>query len=193
MFFVLSHDVFSPSKILIHDFLEKSMALFKFWWNGVYIAFKIILKILRNQRLPVSWLRLSRIKQREDGKDVHFEIFELNHNWTIKVILRAIYCFLAICGKIASIRNGWVVGKGNLEGDQLSFRCQQNYTLDGPQRLTCQFNRSWSGRKPTCKGTKSMICVGKLFLFSWHFILFLHKATIYHRLRFFYSIKLLKW
>ena len=127
------------------------------------------------------------------GKDVHFEILKLNYNWTIKVILRAIYWFLAICGKITSLRNGRVFGKGNLEGDQLSFRCQQNYVLDGPQRLTCQFNRRWSGRKPTCKGTKSMVYVGKLFLFSRRFILLMHKATMYSRLRLFYSIKLLKW
>ncbi|CAB4020214.1 Hypothetical predicted protein, partial [Paramuricea clavata] len=58
---------------------------------------------------------------------------------------------LAICNLIRSISNGWVYGRGNLEGDKLSFRCRTDYILDGEQFIKCTGNRRWNATKPTCR------------------------------------------
>ncbi|CAB3988648.1 sushi, von Willebrand factor type A, EGF and pentraxin domain-containing 1-like [Paramuricea clavata] len=58
---------------------------------------------------------------------------------------------LAICNTIRSIGNGWVYGRGNLEGDKLSFRCRTDYILDGEQFIKCTGNRRWNATKPTCR------------------------------------------
>ena len=58
----------------------------------------------------------------------------------------------AVCRRIQRIGNGWVDGKGYLEGDTLSFRCTTDYVLDGERSITCTGNRRWSHRTATCRG-----------------------------------------
>ena len=59
---------------------------------------------------------------------------------------------LAICSRIINLPNGNVFGKTYLDGDQLRFQCLQGYVLDGKQSITCLSNRTWSARKPLCRG-----------------------------------------
>ncbi|XP_028394556.1 sushi, von Willebrand factor type A, EGF and pentraxin domain-containing protein 1-like [Dendronephthya gigantea] len=58
---------------------------------------------------------------------------------------------LAICKTIRSITNGWVDGRGNLEGNVLRFRCRRDYVLEGEPQITCTENRRWSAAEPTCR------------------------------------------
>ena len=65
--------------------------------------------------------------------------------------------FSAVCRKILSIDNGQVTGNGNVEGDEIEFRCSTNYTLVGDQVLRCTNKGRWNTSQPKCKGNAIII------------------------------------
>ena len=65
--------------------------------------------------------------------------------------------FSAVCKKISSINNGTVIGNGNVEGDEIEFRCYGNYTLVGDHVLRCTDKGRWNTSQPKCKGNAIII------------------------------------
>ncbi|CAB4020153.1 Hypothetical predicted protein [Paramuricea clavata] len=59
---------------------------------------------------------------------------------------------LAICNQISSIEDGQVIGSGFLEGDEISFLCNQNHVLVGEKFLRCTNIGRWNASEPKCKG-----------------------------------------
>ncbi|CAB4000098.1 Hypothetical predicted protein [Paramuricea clavata] len=97
-------------------------------------------------------------RSRTDGSYVHFRCFSGHQlvgsstlvcndgRWSDQIPK----C-LAICNPIRSIANGWVYGRGDLEGDMLRIRCRTDYILDGERLIKCTGNRRWNATKPTCR------------------------------------------
>ncbi|CAB4031772.1 Hypothetical predicted protein [Paramuricea clavata] len=64
---------------------------------------------------------------------------------------------IAICRKIFSIKNGEVIESRTLEGDEISFVCNENYLLVGENVLRCTSNGRWNASEPKCKGDQKFI------------------------------------
>ncbi|KAG0721266.1 Sushi, von Willebrand factor type A, EGF and pentraxin domain-containing protein 1 [Chionoecetes opilio] len=65
-------------------------------------------------------------------------------------------CFLICkdCGEMKAPKHGFAMGVGTHYGDQVRFRCQQGYSLQGEALVTCQASGGWSSLTPTCQGVK---------------------------------------
>jgi hypothetical protein len=61
---------------------------------------------------------------------------------------------IATCNKVSSIENGQVTGDRFLEGDEISFLCNQNYVLVGEKVLGCTNTGRWNASEPKCKGNR---------------------------------------
>lgn len=50
----------------------------------------------------------------------------------------------------SSIPNGFVNGRGSVEGSLYQFSCRQGYSLVGANTLYCNDQGNWNGSIPTC-------------------------------------------
>ncbi|KAK5870183.1 hypothetical protein PBY51_024838 [Eleginops maclovinus] len=68
-------------------------------------------------------------------------------------------CTAVRCPLLESPENGHV-NCSNIDpmfNSQCSFTCNQDYSLDGHDLLTCDRNGNWTGDKPTCKALESQL------------------------------------
>ena len=61
----------------------------------------------------------------------------------------------ASCEALENIPNGSFSPAGGIYGDVVTYHCNEGYQLNGTDKRTCQSNRKWSGRAPTCVGRQS--------------------------------------
>ncbi|XP_022794080.1 complement factor H-related protein 1-like [Stylophora pistillata] len=58
----------------------------------------------------------------------------------------------ASCVPPLDIHNGRVLGKYFGHGKTIDYRCNGDYTLEGPRRLTCE-NGKWISNPPVCRAS----------------------------------------
>ena len=69
-------------------------------------------------------------------------------------MLNAIVC-IGYCDEPMAPANGGMNSTGNMEGDTVTYFCNEGYNLSGDANRTCQSNGSWSGILPKCDSTFS--------------------------------------
>lgn len=61
------------------------------------------------------------------------------------------FFFPAECSLLpSSIANGFVNGRGSVEGSQYQFSCKPGYSLVGTNTLYCSDQGNWNGSVPSC-------------------------------------------
>ncbi|KAF3692025.1 Beta-2-glycoprotein 1 APC inhibitor Activated protein C-binding protein Apolipoprotein H [Channa argus] len=63
-------------------------------------------------------------------------------------------CADVYCQPPPEVEQGYVVAVQKTEyevGFDIHFLCKKNFLLDGPQKITCQLNGSWSASPPHCR------------------------------------------
>lgn len=48
-------------------------------------------------------------------------------------------------------KHGFAMGVGSQYGDQVRFKCDQGYVLQGETHITCLASGEWSSITPTCQ------------------------------------------
>ena len=69
-------------------------------------------------------------------------------------MLHVIVC-IGYCDVPVAPANGGMNSTGNVEGDTVTYFCNEGYNLSGDANRTCQSNGSWSGILPKCDRTFS--------------------------------------
>ncbi|XP_078276396.1 C4b-binding protein alpha chain-like [Rhinoraja longicauda] len=59
-------------------------------------------------------------------------------------------CQLKSCGSLRDILNGWFTASGNVFGANVTFHCNEGFSLRGVGHSRCEVN-GWSGTVPTCE------------------------------------------
>ena len=85
------------------------------------------------------------------------------HSFHIAIItICAYHCFMlhvivcsGYCDEPLAPANGVINSTGNMEGDTVTYICNEGYNLSGDANRTCQSNGSWSGIPPKCDRTFS--------------------------------------
>ncbi len=67
--------------------------------------------------------------------------------------LQCLMCFppAVDCGSLANPRNGIVIGNSTF-GSEVTYVCDQGYTISGNDSRVCQSNGEWNGTAPECEG-----------------------------------------
>lgn len=63
------------------------------------------------------------------------------------------------CQPPQEVEQGYVVAVQKAEyevGFDIHYLCRKNYLLDGPQKITCLSNGSWSASPPHCRGEQQL-------------------------------------
>ena len=85
-----------------------------------------------------------------------------------------LFCFIFsanMCPELRDIAKGSVEVSGTTVGSRATYRCNSGYTLVGNKVRTCQSNRQWSGREPSCKGRFKIKMYIRFFLLYVHHLL----------------------
>jgi hypothetical protein len=69
------------------------------------------------------------------------------------MLIQLIVYLLATCREISTIQNGRVIGNGKLEGDEITFICDENHAIVGQKVLQCTEDGQWNASIPKCQGT----------------------------------------
>uniref|UniRef100_A0A669BYM5 Selectin E n=1 Tax=Oreochromis niloticus TaxID=8128 RepID=A0A669BYM5_ORENI len=66
-------------------------------------------------------------------------------------------CTVVRCPLLEAPENGHIncSSTESVYNSQCSFTCDQGYSLEGPELLTCDHHGNWTGEKPTCQGEKN--------------------------------------
>lgn len=74
--------------------------------------------------------------------------------WLCLSAMSEVYCLPP-----REVEQGYVVAVQKTEyevGFDIHYLCKKNYLLDGPQKVTCLSNGSWSAPPPYCRGEKEI-------------------------------------
>lgn len=90
--------------------------------------------------------------QKKDGTWLQFQAFCLHSSpeYSAPLTLSEVYC-----QPPPDVEQGYVVAVQKTEyevGFDIHYLCKKNFLLDGPQKVTCLSNGSWSASPPYCRG-----------------------------------------
>jgi hypothetical protein len=99
---------------------------------------------------------------------VIISLFKISHKLKIQVLKKLMHVdghifsdFKKECSTLTQPTNGQMTTNCDrqISGCELTFTCDEGYTLDGPSLLTCQDNGTWgpTNHPPECKIRKSKI------------------------------------
>ena len=60
------------------------------------------------------------------------------------------YIYVGYCNEPVAPANGGINSTGSMEGDTVTYFCNEGYNLSGEVNRTCQSNGSWSGIPSEC-------------------------------------------
>ncbi|XP_070570713.1 seizure protein 6 homolog isoform X2 [Ptychodera flava] len=60
-------------------------------------------------------------------------------------------CAIVVCGDPGQPDNGVRIGDEFSYGDTVAYQCNEGYTLNGTDAITCQSTGTWDGEAPTCQ------------------------------------------
>lgn len=60
-------------------------------------------------------------------------------------------------------KNGYAMGIGTQYGEEVRFRCEEGYFLQGEALISCQASGEWSALTPTCRRECATIVITMSF------------------------------
>ena len=75
------------------------------------------------------------------------------HTIMLAIFYGHVIAYLGYCDEPETPANGDKVVNGNLEGDTVTYSCNNGFNLSGDASRTCRSNGEWSGTQPKCNRT----------------------------------------
>ena len=63
-------------------------------------------------------------------------------------------CEAVDCRKLDPPMNGSLSGEETTYPNHVDIKCDEGFTIHGPQKRTCQANGTWTGYNTFCRGNK---------------------------------------
>lgn len=70
------------------------------------------------------------------------------------------------CPTLSEIQDGFVDISGNTVGSVAAYSCNQGFELIGKRKRTCQENGLWSSTEPSCRKSKPLLTITKVYTMS---------------------------